>query len=249
MDENVRIKRSPTLSSKTVVWLRKYLRENVSKGSKIPGEHELAEALGVNRGTVRAALGILERERLIFRRQGDGTYVNPNVIGIRTRLEDFIEYRKLIQSFGYEAKTIQISVEVSSPSEEIAQSLDISPDSQILYSRNLLFADGVPVIFVEDDIPVSLIKYKYENKELMVSIFDFLEERCDQRISYGISEIVPRICGEEISKILQMNPSDAILQSISTVYNQSNEPIMRSQTFFKEPFVRYHVLKIRKDIT
>ncbi len=105
------------------------------------------------------------------------------------------------------------------------------------------------MIYVEDAIPLSLVKQEYDDRELMVSVFDFLEQRCNQRISYAFAEIVPRLCGKEISKILQMNPNDAILQSISIVYNQSNEPIMSSQTFFKEPFVRYHVLKTRKDLT
>jgi GntR family transcriptional regulator len=249
MNSSIQIKRSSTLSFKATEYLRKYLLDNYAKGGRIPGEHELAETLGVNRGTVRTALGNLEREGLVFRRQGDGTYVNPNVIGIRTRLEDFIEYRKLIQSSGYEAKTVQINVEVGKASDDIAKKINIPPGSQLLISSNLLFADNVPVIFVEDAIPFSLIKYDYENNELMVSVFEFLEERCNQRISYAVTEIVPRICGKEISKILKMDPCDAILQSNSIVYNQSNEPIMSSRTFFKEPFIRYHVVKRRKDIS
>ncbi len=62
MNEGIRIKRSPTLSSKAAEALRKYLNENFSEGGKIPGEHELAETLGVNRGTIRTALAMLERE-------------------------------------------------------------------------------------------------------------------------------------------------------------------------------------------
>lgn len=44
-------------------------------GSMIPPEPDLAAELGVSPGTVRKALGGLERRRLIERRQGRGTFV------------------------------------------------------------------------------------------------------------------------------------------------------------------------------
>jgi GntR family transcriptional regulator len=44
-------------------------------GSFLPGEHELAEVHGVSRATVRAALNMLEREGLVERRRGAGTFV------------------------------------------------------------------------------------------------------------------------------------------------------------------------------
>jgi DNA-binding FadR family transcriptional regulator len=44
-------------------------------GSRIPGEHQLAEELGVSRGTVREALRALSVAGLIEPRVGDGTYV------------------------------------------------------------------------------------------------------------------------------------------------------------------------------
>ncbi len=57
----------------------------------------------------------------------------------------------------------------------------------------------------------------------------------------------PRLCGEDISKILKMDPAQVILASKSVVYNELNEPIMSGQTYYKEPFIRYYVLKRRKN--
>ena len=44
-------------------------------GQKLPGENEIAQRYGMSRQTVRQALSLLERESLIQRRQGSGTYV------------------------------------------------------------------------------------------------------------------------------------------------------------------------------
>ncbi len=247
MDSNLRVKPVPTLQSKTVEMLRKYINNTYPLGEKIPGEHELATTLGVNRGTVRSALSILEREGLIIRRRGDGTYTNPHVLGIKTRLEDLVEYKKLIQSYGYKSNTVQLDVITENAADEIAVKLNIDIGTPLLVSKNVFEADGNPVIYVEDSIPVPLIKGKYLKKDLKESVFDFLENQCYQKIAYAFMEIIPRLCGEDISKILKMDPAQVILASKSVVYNELNEPIMSGQTYYKEPFIRYYVLKRRKN--
>jgi len=44
-------------------------------GEALPTEAALAQQLGISQGTLRRALGVLEAQRLIERRQGIGTYV------------------------------------------------------------------------------------------------------------------------------------------------------------------------------
>jgi DNA-binding GntR family transcriptional regulator len=47
----------------------------LSPGDKLPSQHNLASRLGVARETVKAALRILARERLVVTKQGSGAYV------------------------------------------------------------------------------------------------------------------------------------------------------------------------------
>lgn len=55
--------------------LLRRLSEDWTPGTLLPTEFELAGELGVSQGTVRRALGLLERRRLIERRPGRGTVV------------------------------------------------------------------------------------------------------------------------------------------------------------------------------
>lgn len=50
-----------------------------SRGAQVPALDTLVETLGVSRATVRQAFGLLEREGLIHRSRGSGTYVNENL--------------------------------------------------------------------------------------------------------------------------------------------------------------------------
>lgn len=56
--------------------LEGYIREGTLKAhSKLPSEHELDELLGLSRSTIRKALDELGRQMLVYRKQGQGTFV------------------------------------------------------------------------------------------------------------------------------------------------------------------------------
>lgn len=61
------------------------------EGARLPTESDLAERFGVNRNTVRQAIGALASDGLVASRRGSGTYVSETTvlvhrIGARTRL-------------------------------------------------------------------------------------------------------------------------------------------------------------------
>ena len=61
-------------------WLRDYIEENrFSVSNKLPSENALTRRLNVSRDTVRSAMNILEREGLIYRVQGSGSFFNKAV--------------------------------------------------------------------------------------------------------------------------------------------------------------------------
>lgn len=59
-----------------VAWMEdKIEREDMHAGDKMPGEMEMAKALGFSRQTIRQAVGLLERKGILTTRQGSGIYV------------------------------------------------------------------------------------------------------------------------------------------------------------------------------
>lgn len=65
---------------RTYRWLLAYIDENkFSENLKLPSENALCRQLKVSRDTVRAAMEQLEKESLIRRIQGSGTYFNRDV--------------------------------------------------------------------------------------------------------------------------------------------------------------------------
>lgn len=61
-------------------WLRDYIEENrFSVSNKLPSENALTRRMNVSRDTVRSAMNTLEREGLIYRVQGSGSFFKKEV--------------------------------------------------------------------------------------------------------------------------------------------------------------------------
>jgi GntR family transcriptional repressor for pyruvate dehydrogenase complex len=62
----------------------------VTPGTRLPPERELAKRFGVNRGSLRQVLKVLEIMGVLTQRVGDGTYLNASAETILTEPLDFL---------------------------------------------------------------------------------------------------------------------------------------------------------------
>lgn len=223
--------------------LRKRIRREFAKGGRLPGEHNLAGELGVSRGTVRQALSILEQEGVVIRQQGNGTFSNPNVIGVNTRIDLAYEFAELIETSGFEASVQLLDVRRDLPADDIAQRLNIKPDTPVIIPRKVFFASKRPAIYVIEYIPTSIVREPYSDDEFANTIFTFLEQRCQSRVDYIVSEIVPCVADTEISGRLGIEVGEPVLKFAEVFFSTRNRPVAVAIVYFREPIIRFHALR------
>ncbi len=243
MKNPVRITPNVSLASKSASSLREFIRREFPDGGQIPGEHDLAQMLGVNRGTVRQALNILEQEGMVIRRQGSGTYANRHVVGLKLRLETHAEFSELIEEAGYESGSVLLDVETQPMPEPIAARLERDVDSDLLCISKVFLVDDVPAIYVVDMIPEALIREPCEEGDFGQSIFEFLESSCHCRVAYGLAEITSRLAGNVMGQHLDVQAWEPLIQLDSTYYREDNEPVMFSRGCYSSRHIRFSVLR------
>jgi GntR family transcriptional regulator len=116
--------------------------EGLPAGTAMPTERELCLTFGVSRATVRQALGQLELEQRIFRRQGKGTFVaRPK---IEQRLE-LMSHTEGMRERGIVPSSKLIDVRRIPAGLDVGMQLGLSPKAEVLRIERLRLADGDPI--------------------------------------------------------------------------------------------------------
>lgn len=80
--------------------LEELRRGRYADAAQLPSELELADVLGVSRTVVRDALSDLERDGYVERVRGIGTLVNRDVVRVENRMDQKLEFNRMIRSIG-----------------------------------------------------------------------------------------------------------------------------------------------------
>lgn len=188
-----------------------------SPGTKLPTERTIAETVGVSRQTVRQALARLEREGLVFRRQGDGTYVSqPRVEGSLRHLTGFTTE---LSQRGVRVRSRVLDLRPVIPQRSIAQQLSLPDDSEsAIMLQRVRSLDGTPAALETVWLPAErcagLLDLNMEDRSLYAVLrdhFGLVPSRATERLSATVLD-------EFEATELERRPGDpALLVERSTV--------------------------------
>lgn len=128
--------------------IREIIRRRVLDGtypphSQMPSESQMMEAFSVSRITVRQALGDLQKEGLIFKVPGKGSFVaKPKAFQSLSRLQGFGE---AMAPSGYETFSQVLSLRRVSASPTVAQRLGLKPAAPVFEIQRLRYLNREPI--------------------------------------------------------------------------------------------------------
>jgi GntR family transcriptional regulator len=223
------------------------LKQDIEAGiykerEKLPSEFDLAKHLGVSRATLREALRILEEDNVIIRRHGVGTFVNSKPL-FTSGIEQLNSVTNMIEQAGMKPGTIFLSSLTQGPTEEDIRRFACSTDDEMVVKERVRTANGEPVVYCIDKIPVKVLPDTFSHTE--ESIFNILEGEAKRRITYAVAQIEPIGYHEKISPILECDPETALLVLKQMHFDEMDEPILLSVNYFKADKFSFHVLRKR----
>jgi len=137
------------LYARIVDVLKKEIRSGSYKpGELLPTEEELSKQFGASRTTIRNAVGELEKESLVWRRQGKGTIVkDPKTAQNLNYLSSLSE---CLEERGLEITTGLLSISLAVPPPIVREELDLSEGVKVFRLQRTKIADGVPVAYINN---------------------------------------------------------------------------------------------------
>lgn len=138
--------------------LEELRRGRYADAAQLPSELELADVLGVSRTVVRDALSDLERDGYLERVRGIGTLVNRDVVRVENRMDQKLEFNRMIRSIGRVPHSDNLMVTRETAMPELAVKLGLDPEREhtLVFVRRRVLADETPVLYSTDILPLAL---------------------------------------------------------------------------------------------
>lgn len=210
-----------------------------SGAAQLPSELELTSDLGVSRTVVRDALSELERDGYLERVRGIGTLVNRDVVQLKNRMDQKLEFYKMIHAIGKEPRSDNLSVtrEIASPA--LAEKLRLPTDAPqtLVFVRRRVMADDTPVLFSTDILPLSLFDNKrLEGIDFSQPIFDIAARHCHTEVTETVAHLHAVSGPAGIRRQLALRPEQALLQLEEICYSRLCKPVLCCQTYYTDFF-------------
>ncbi|MGH3030019.1 MAG: GntR family transcriptional regulator [Gaiellaceae bacterium] len=200
-------------------------------GERLPSEPTLARDLGVSRATLRDALRSLEEDGFVTREHGAGTFVTfrPR---LRNNLDVNFGVTRLILAHGLEPGVASLSVSTELPDDECSQDLAIGPDEEVAVLERTRTADGEPVAFTRDFLPVATLGSVDLLERLgNESLYELLERELGIVIEHGVARFRPLVASARIAELLDQ-PEGALLLFLHQVdYDVEGRPVLVSHEY------------------
>ena len=206
-------------------WLSsRILSGDLAPGTRLPGEYELCEKLGISRGVVRQALSELRYEGLVHRARGKGTFVSEP-----KTTEGLIEgLRGLADDAALRGKRIESKVllrRVGPASAAVASALELTPGDPVVEIERLRALDGVPQVLVLTYLPATMVPGLLDH-ELggQESLYRVLREEYGLSILSSVRRVEAIVADSREARLLQVSTGDPLLVLRSVGYTTGRRP-------------------------
>jgi GntR family transcriptional regulator len=213
-------------------------------GQQLPTANELAAEFGVSKITIGNALANLQRQALVWGKQGKGIFVCESIPipkqfvltnPLNKVLQDAERYK--VQSFDPE---IVVMGEIHF-TKDMQKFFNVSSDYKIGKIQRIRLLKDIPIYFVENflspEMSKNITKEELQKKPLLKII------RKKFGISPGRGEMyIQSISAEsDIAKLLQIETYDPLMHIQVYYWKNSGEPLEAANSFMRADYFKYKI--------
>ncbi|HOO31605.1 MAG TPA: UTRA domain-containing protein [Thermotogota bacterium] len=223
----------------------------LNDGIQLDSIETLCEKFGASRTLIREVLAALEREGLVVRRQGLGTFVTKEMGHVHTGIEYLRGLNKIISTSGKTPGLAYDTHKILEADNELAERLEIKRGEKVVLVDRLYTADGIPAIFARTYIASERIEGGTERlcahldeitaKELV--LFDLLEEIYGESVKYAFAEIESGLIDDELSALMEMENGSAITILKEIHRTKEDTPLLYSEDYINTNVFKIHIIR------
>nr|WP_211111761.1 GntR family transcriptional regulator [Azospirillum aestuarii] len=212
-------------------------------GCRLPGEPALAAEHEVSRVTVRRALDLLEKEGLVQRKAGSGTFVH-DTRSVRPIVADLSNVLSHLIDMGRSTDVKLLSFGYVAPPEAIAESLGLKPGERVQRSVRVRLIDGEPFSYLTTHVP-EWLGLTYSEAELAARPLLELIERSGVKTERATQAINATLAGPEPAAALDLEIGSPLLTLTRVVHDPSGRGVEHLHALYRPDRYSFHMDLVR----
>lgn len=204
--------------------LRTLIQEGQLKpGEMAPSEWELSDLYGVSRLTVRRAIDDLERDGLLVRQHGVGTFVaNSSEAQI---YPSELSFTKNMEQIGRVPGSRVISLQTLPAPVEAAHHLSLEPDTAVYELVRVRLVDNQPLMLETTYLPQARFPELAQADLSQESLYSFLKTRYHVSIVGLDQTMEPTILTDREAALLEVEAGSPAILSEIVGFTANGEPV------------------------
>jgi GntR family transcriptional regulator len=208
-------------------------------GDAVASERELARTHKVSLMTARHALAGLEREGIVERRRGAGTFVAAPKI----HFNKLMSYTEHMSSRGLVPKSRVLVAKIVDDEQEVAARLRLPATSPLVKIERLRLTEEDPFALETCYLPATEFSSLASSPLARVSLFSTLERDFGLELAYADEEIDATAADANVSQLLGVHKNAPILRIRQVIYSTKGTATLYVVGYYRS---ERHTLFIRR---
>jgi GntR family transcriptional regulator len=223
--------------------IRERIRQQILNGSyqplsQMPSEAQMMDTYSVSRITIRQALGDLQKEGLIFKVPGKGSFVaKPKAFQNLSRLQGFGE---AMAPSGYETYSKVLSMRQIAATETIRQRLQLNPNTDVIEIQRLRYLNREPISLDQSYFPLEVGERLMREDLSTRDVFAILENQLGWNISHADVQIEAITADDFLARQLGVMEASPLLRIERLTY-ANNKPIDFEFLYYRGDAFQYRL--------
>jgi GntR family transcriptional regulator len=216
-------------------------RKRLKPGDVLPSERELARKHDVSLMTARSALAALERQGVVERRRGAGTFVAVP----RIQYNKLVSTTELMAGRGFRAHSRVLNLELVADQPEIAARLGKAEDEQLVKLERLRQVANEPLA-VETSYLAGQFRALFKKPLKGGSLFTMLEEVYGIELAYADEEVDAMAADPRTAGLLDIPEGAPVLRIRQTIHAATGEAVLYVAGLYRSDRHKLMIRRFRK---
>lgn len=224
--------------------IKEILRTRILDGTyqahqQMPSESELTRSFDVSRITVRQALGDLQKEGLIFKIHGKGTYVSqPKAFQNLGKLQGFGE---AMASMGYETLSQVVSFKIVPADKIVAKKLGLDETEMVSEIRRVRYLNRAPISLDVSYLPRTVGERLIKEDLAHRDIFLILENDYGYSLGQAELQIEAMLADESLGRLIHLQEGSPVLRIERLTFTTDNQPLDFEYLYYRGDAFQYRL--------